>query len=463
MKSTLDQRLSIYILYDILSKWENLPMKRLIICKLLLLIGLTMSFTANAQKTEPKKNIEPVQEKQSKPEKPKTYRERYLDYYNPKDYVKNYKERYKPENYLKHYHDLHRENAQQFKNSRKYLKNLSNATGKLIDKAKRLDPMADDIFDRDKQVKKKVDNSDPYIPMPFNNSYDYRDYQYAKRGYASNISRRPYSKYRDSNYSQQLSRLGQLQPNALIDNTYTDQPRNNSLPHTEEVYLPVPMPGPAQAYSGQYIPQQNPYLKYLVGSGQQQIHSATQPTDKINGNLPPAQPIKEKPAELTSDSTKTILPQNYFKKTPIANQQIQRPPSANYQPAPVHLSPAQLLYKQGLQSFAQRNFKKAGQTFEKLVAMNPSAPYVQFAHGLSLFYSSNYNQSLDAFQKSIDLSRQKAMQQPNLWQMNTRPNDFRYHFKKLAKYVENHPKKKQAKELLFLLSKISSKPQTVNR
>ncbi len=440
-------------------------MKRLIICQLLLLIGLTLPFTAPAQKSESKKNIEPKKEQPAKPEKPKTYREKYVDFYNPKDYAKNYKERYKPENYKEHYRDLHRENSRQFKNSRKYLKNLSNETGKLIDKAKRLDPMAEDIFDVDKYGKKKGSKSNPYIPMPFNNSYQYRDYQYSKRGYEPNRSRRPYNKRKDPDYWVQeprnAIRYGEWQPNALIDKAYTNQPRNNYLPQTEEVYLPVPMPGPAQAYSGAYFPQQNPYLKYLIGPGQPQVSSSTKTGKAPSESLPQAQPVQEKPAEITRDSTRAISPQNNIKHAPIANKPIRRPPATNN--PPVHLSPAQLLYKQGLTSFGQRNYKKAGNTFKKLATMNPGAPYVQFAHGLSLFYNNNYNQSLDAFQKSIDLSRQKAMQEPNLWQMNTRPTDFRYHFKKLARYVEQHPKKKQAKELLFLLSKISSKPQNVNQ
>ncbi len=450
-------------------------MRRLIFCQLLLLIGLTLTLVAPAQNTESKTNIKPMQENPGKPEKPKTYREKYVEFYNPKDYAKNYKERYKPENYKEYYHDLHRENFQQFKNSRKYLESISKSTDKIIDKATRLDPMAEDIFNVDKYGKTKVDNSRNYIPMPFYNPYEYRDYQYSKRGYGSSLPPKPYTKYDNPDYWVQEPRLatvyGEWQPNALTDFAYSNQRKLNALPHTNEVYLPVPMPGSAPVYGGSYFPQQNPYLKYLVGPGQPQIYSPQTGNgpiapDDSSQSLPKAQQVKEKPDEITSDSTNTVSPQNNdINQTTngYSPQPIQRPPETSNPPAPVHLSPAQLLYKQGLQSFAQRNYTKAGQTFQNLVKMNPGAPYVQFGHGLSLFYSGNYNDSLQAFQTSIDLSRQKAMQQPTLWQMYTQPNDFRYHFKKLAKYAEQHPKNESAKELLFLLSKISSKPKTINR
>ncbi|MBN2330085.1 MAG: hypothetical protein JXR73_23295 [Candidatus Omnitrophica bacterium] len=115
-------------------------------------------------------------------------------------------------------------------------------------------------------------------------------------------------------------------------------------------------------------------------------------------------------------------------------------------------SPLQLLYDEGLLSYAHRNYPKARKTFEKIVALAPDSPHTLFIQGLTLFYSGDYHKSLQAIQRSYAIADAQGAPYAALWQIPINAGDFQYHYKKLARRVERSPDDQDASALLFLLT-----------
>ncbi len=174
--------------------------------------------------------------------------------------------------------------------------------------------------------------------------------------------------------------------------------------------------------------------------------------------LHPASQSTNATAVVNSTESDEALPRETREEAPafsnISDSTSSQESSTTEPPPPqIHLSPAQVLYNSGVTSFAQRNYIVAGQTFEKLVQMAPQSVYAQFAYALSQFFSTEYKNSLTALRTSFELAQTKKVSLPKLWQLSANPIDFRFHYQKLARYVNRNPQDHEASELLLMFAK----------
>lgn len=458
-----------------------------------LLSFLIISFLAGshlaafAQDTKKESNSQaqnnPVQNGQAQnPEKPKTYREKYLEFYDPKNYSKNYKDRYQGKNYRQYKRELREENQKTFKNSLDYLGAVNENSYDLMESAKHANSSNPSMFNVDKygrQYNPYANNYNTGSPTTIDRSqlhfrsedvgrgYDYYmgNYDYLYDNEMGGVTVRPSAKQSPRPWDDVKD--GHLGSNPLPNSLFSGQRRQSNMPTTTTIQLPEPMPDSATGTTTA-TPNYNPFQldptllpPHLISPASPEITPSENP-DATGLPLPNAPTSQEKPAELIPSSTASINnaspqtnPANPVYQPPQKQFPIQQPPAQAA--APQTRSPMQLLYEQGVKSFAQRQYTKSRQVFEKLTAANPGSPYAHFGYGLSLFYAADYTKSWQEFQQSQDLTTQKQIPSPNLWQMQTQPEDFRFHFRKLANYVELNPDAKDAKELLFYLSRISSK------
>lgn len=124
------------------------------------------------------------------------------------------------------------------------------------------------------------------------------------------------------------------------------------------------------------------------------------------------------------------------------------------------LTEEQRVFKRGLDAFKYRNYIKARQTFSELVQINPDSAQAQFGYGLSLFYTGEYETSLQVLGNSYRIAKQNGAPEPTVWDLNIDPNDFRYYHKKLNRYVNEHPSNKTTGTLLFLLTHAGVMPKS---
>jgi len=329
------------------------------------------------------------------PPKPKTYTERYKDFYNPKNYTKNYKERYKPENYRRYYNDLRRENY---------------------------------------------------------GSYRYSDSEY------------------DSSY-----RHTYTEPKPIDEALFNQGRRSNTLPQQPNIPLNDPTPLAPQRLQTMPVPF-NPFARRAdmipphllkAATGTELVNeTADSTTVPENASLPQSQSIREQPAAITDSPTAAVNDPQISQTTPDITETSYNRPSQNKPsqgqttfPAENHRSPGQLLFDSGLQSFALRNYSKAKSTFANLVEMAPGSVYAQFAYGLSLFFTTDYKNANNAFHSCYRIAEEKRISPPTLWQIQIEPRDFRYHYRKLARYVEQNPHDHDASTLLLTLSNAASNTQ----
>ncbi len=331
------------------------------------------------------------------PDKPKNYTERYKDFY--KNYSENYKERYKPGNYRKYYNQIHRDNYDSFKN------------------------MDDFLGGR---------------PALYSNRYRNRyadEYPYSQRGNLSN----------ENQFMDNRTLPDMLYDKNRRTRNLPTSPKPEQTPPLNEL-RPIPRPyNPYAAYPGLVPP-------HIINPVTQAVNApvVADGTEAID-RLPTGKVSQEQPSTLLGEATSaTPIP-------PVADTPIPQLPVPH---EPVHQSPAQILYRNGIDSFARRNYLVARQSFEKLVDMAPDSLYAQFAYGISQFLSANYRISLDAIQRSIALAGQKKIPLPPLWQLNVHPNDIRYHYRKLERYVEQNPNDRDASALMMILPRIEDSSST---
>lgn len=321
-----------------------------------------------------------------KPVKPKSYTERYKDFYNPQNYTKNYKDRYKPENYRRYYYELNR------------------------------------------------------------NHYD--SYRY---------------------------RSIDAEEKPLDETLFNQGKRSNALPHAPNVPLNDPtqlVPRRTQPIPGSFNPflmQPDMIPPHLIRTATTAIgKEATSALPKTTSTtLPPRQLTREQPASLTASATLAVQDAKLHNASPdISEVDAAQAPGVPQSPAQAipptvnHSSPGQMLFDSGIQSFAQRNYRKAEQTFTNLVEMAPGSVYAQFAYGLALFFTTNYKNANDAFHACYQIAQEKRVFLPTLWQIQIDPRDFRFHYRKLARYVEQNPNDHEASTLLLTLSNAASNTQT---
>lgn len=445
-----------------MNRW--IPSFLLFICLFVWLDGFILPVFAQKSDKEPAEN----QTETEKPEKPKSAVEKYREFYDPKNYTENYKERYKDENYRKYYRDLHNQEYEGYRRARRILGPMNEAYYDMLDNSRHLDPQHSSIFNVDKYGRKidpsannnsgalfiepsQLRHKSSYQPLP-DNYGENGGVVYTNPGF---WFPNPYEAIQN----------GLWQDNPLTKSAFSREGHKSNLPQTNTINLPEPMPSEETNSTGKptgFNPfSTNPAMlpPHLIAPASPEIIQPTT-SDAALPPLPQADSIQEKPSELPNAATASIkAPTDNLAKPaqqpPPRQVPIQQPYIPPQTLAP--LSPAQTIYNQGVQSFAQRNYPKARQAFEKLATANPGSPYAHFGHGLSLFYAAEYSKSYNAFEQSEKLSAQRRQTPPNLWQMQTLPTDFRYHFKKLAQYVQQNPKEKTARDLLFYLSRISSK------
>ncbi|MFB3789537.1 MAG: tetratricopeptide repeat protein, partial [bacterium] len=146
-------------------------------------------------------------------------------------------------------------------------------------------------------------------------------------------------------------------------------------------------------------------------------------------------------------SPATASPGQAAASTPAANPPRPAPP------APRITSPQDWLYQQSIEAFTFRNYAKARDTLERLITMTPDSPRVYFAYGLSLFYMGQYNEAAAALEHSVTLSYQTRTPLPSLQSLRLNPYDFRYHHRRLARYLEENPRDVNASTLFYLLTR----------
>lgn len=322
-------------------------------------------------------------------EKPKSYTERYRDFYQ--NYRENYKERYKPGNYRQYYNQIYQDNYDSYKN---------------VDEILGGRPLR-------------------YYDGPRRRYFE--SSSHSQRGNLSNES--PFMENRTL-------------PDMLFDrnrrtSNLPTSPRAESQSSSLYELRPIPRPyNPFAAYPGLIPP-------HLVNPVTQAVNAPliADGTEEID-RLPAGKVSQEQPSFPLGGAT-PVSPIPPVADTPITQSSISN--------ETVHLSPAQIIYQRGIDSFARRNYLVARQSFEKLVEMAPDSLYAQFAYGISQFLSANYRISLDAIQRSIALAEQKEIPLPPLWQLNINPSDIRFHFRKLGRYVEQNPNDPDASTLLRIL------------
>jgi len=113
---------------------------------------------------------------------------------------------------------------------------------------------------------------------------------------------------------------------------------------------------------------------------------------------------------------------------------------------------AKLLYKRGVYSLLHRDYATSERLFGQLTEIVPNSVYANFAYGLSLFLTDNYQQSIDSMAKSTELSVKKNIPIPKLRELKVNRRDFNYHFYKLSTYRQNFTGDPDAPVLLNFLT-----------
>lgn len=124
------------------------------------------------------------------------------------------------------------------------------------------------------------------------------------------------------------------------------------------------------------------------------------------------------------------------------------------------LTEEQRIFQRGLDAFRFRNYIKARQTFSELTKLNPDSAHAQFGYGLSLFYAGEYEEALQILGNSYRIAKQNGVPEPTVWDLKIDPRDFRYHHKKLTRYVNENPQNKATGTLLFLLTHAGVMPKS---
>lgn len=122
----------------------------------------------------------------------------------------------------------------------------------------------------------------------------------------------------------------------------------------------------------------------------------------------------------------------------------------------------QRFFHRGLEAFKYRNYIQARKTFSELVRLNPDSAQAQFGHGICLFYAGEYENALQTIGNSYRLAKHNGMPEPTVWDLRIDPGDFRYHHRKLARYVNANPQNKTTGTLLFLLTHAGVMPKPVS-
>ncbi|MBN2330086.1 MAG: hypothetical protein JXR73_23300 [Candidatus Omnitrophica bacterium] len=249
---------------------------------------------------------------------------------------------------------------------------------------------------------------------------------------------------------------------SIEDHMYSQGKKRNNLPVSPPSAAPEPAPPriyfqrPIVPWNPFYIPPNMP-PPHLVNPAPEEADAQSEAE-----SLPPTQKTQERPestADQTVQAASETAPGVMDQETPALDDdqttaENASPPSVPAPAAPALRSPAQIMFDRGVQSFARRQYLQAERMFSNLVEFSPGSVYAQFAYGLAKFFSMDYIKSLDAFRTSLNLSQQKRVPAPNLRQMRINAYDFRYHYRKLARYVEQNPKDHKASTLLLMLANI---------
>ncbi|MGC9326700.1 MAG: hypothetical protein ACP5I1_03625 [Candidatus Hinthialibacter sp.] len=251
---------------------------------------------------------------------------------------------------------------------------------------------------------------------------------------------------------------------SIEDYMYTEGRKRYNLPVSPPSTAPEPAPPriyfqrPIIPWNPFYIPPNMP-PPHLVNPAPGETEA---PPEAEAESLPPSREIQERPeslADLTVQAASPAEKGDTDQETASLDDGSTSAAASPQRPAPTPAaptlrSPAQIMFDTGVQSLSQRQYSRAERMFSNLVEMSPGSVYAQFAFGLAKFFSMEYNEALDAFRTSLTLSQQKRVPAPNLRQMRINAYDFRYHYRKLARYVDHHPSDHKASTLLLMLANI---------
>ncbi|HPO99976.1 MAG TPA: hypothetical protein PLX83_05215 [bacterium] len=336
--------------------------------------------------------------------KPKSFSQRYREFYSTPDYGQRYREAYNPSTYRQNYRNLGSSYFAGGGDSRKRLQ--APGGGGLTDP---YTPGLDDAFDSEYLETWGINGLNRH-PLDSGGLFD-------KQHRPLNVPPPVNPDWPSGAYPSLPSLNPLLQPPALIPPHYIYPMDQNATALVEPDWDMDP--------DAARLPE-----------------GATQPeTPRIIDTTAAIQP---KPAGTASKELQS-LPQT---ATPSDAK-----PSSPSPPAPQLKSPREWLYIQGIDAFTLRNYTRALRTWERLVTISPDYPAVHFAYGLSLFYQGEYHKASEALEHSIALAEQTQTPLPSLQSLRLNPYDFRFHHRRLARYLEENPEDVSAMTLFYILSR----------
>jgi len=120
------------------------------------------------------------------------------------------------------------------------------------------------------------------------------------------------------------------------------------------------------------------------------------------------------------------------------------------------LTPSEILYNQGFQAFAQRQYAKANQLFQNAAALEPNSSCVQCAYGITLLFQGDYAKAAAALQRGGELARKEKIDIS--LEPFTSSKDFAYRQKRLSQILERNPENDDAKILFLMLTNAANHP-----
>ncbi|MEW6237750.1 MAG: tetratricopeptide repeat protein [Candidatus Omnitrophota bacterium] len=218
--------------------------------------------------------------------------------------------------------------------------------------------------------------------------------------------------------------------------------------HNQASMIPYPTPIPL----ADRLPKVNPYSDLLLNPPPMfPLEGFVNSTPEMEVETPtPIEPKSLHPLRIldgVAPSSTPVTPPIALRREDSVPLSYQATPTP---PAPAAMTPLEILYNQGLQAFAQRNYAKANRLFQNAAALDPNSSRIQCAYGFTLLFQGDYGKAAAALLRGGELARKE--QTAPLWALFISSKDFAYHQLKLTQFLKRNPDDPDAKTLMLLLA-----------